>query len=244
MTVYPELPPILRREGSIEWNTIGNQFSPGQTLSGIAPSIRTDGGGLWSAVLSNIMLSGASTSNGVQNGDQHRAFRALRVLANGGASPIIVPRHDIIQPWPVVGGVPLVSYGAIPHDDGSFFSDGTGYYQPVIDAVSVGSAALRDTSIVIEFIYGSPLGGGECFSILHPTMNWRMYEISTIADDGFGNSVVSFLPPLREAVTNVTAIEFDSPRCLMRLATLDGMHSKLDAPWISTQSMAFLEHFD
>lgn len=238
MSVYPQIPPILLREASNEWNLVGNQITPGQTASGVMPSIRTDGGGLWVAAIEQSLLG---ISGLTKRFDDHRAYRAIRGLANGGASQIVVPRVDVIQPWPIVGGVEVKSYGDIPFDDGTLFDDGTGWSQPVIVSETVAGAALRATSLRLNMIYSSDLRGGEDFSINNPTAGWRLHEISTavLGDDGYWT--VNFLPPLREAIDSGVDIEFDLPRCLMRMQTMAAMNYKLSAPYLASPSLSFIE---
>jgi hypothetical protein len=59
----------------------------------------------------------------------------------------------------------------------------------------------------------SPLIGGELFSVEHAAWGWRVYRITRIDGD-----VITFRPPLREAMAAGAALEFDTPRCQMRLA--------------------------
>lgn len=229
--VFPDMPYF---EKSHSWNLRASTFLPGQATTGAFPLGRIDGGGLWSAVLNEVHLI---------SDDDLRVYRALRSLAQGGVRAIIVPRHDptALPPFPTIGGVRVTSYGNVPYSDGSFFSDGTGFYQPVIVAVTVGAAALRASSLTISFISGAALRGGECFSIAHTINNWRLYEITSVTIVG-GNSVVTIEPPLREAVPSGTAVEFDRPRCTMRLASPSSMDIDLTTfpyPW---PSPSFIEY--
>lgn len=196
---------------------------------------RLDGGGVWVAQWTDVNLRTA---------DQVRTWRAISAAAQGGAVPVIVPSCDKkFFPVPLVDGHPLYSYGAIPHSDGSFFSDGSGYSQPVVVCESVGDAVLRSTSLILHFTAGSALRGGEVFAIEHPTQNWHRYVIKTVTLNGDGDSVVTFEPPLREAVPGGTDIEFDLPRCVMRLASGGAMDLELDLRRFGSPSAAFVEYF-
>lgn len=229
-----DFPPPLLVENSVEWNLAGAQISPGQTASGMLQSVRIDGGGLWIASLNDLYL-----------GDETRlqCLRALRSQTKAGTIPINVPRHDVLQPWPLDGdGNPIIVVDQIPHYDGSFFSDGSGYSQSVITAESVGSADLRAVSLTINIIQGSAPTGGEAFSINHPNQGWRMYEIGTVMPSA-GNYIVTFLPPLREAVADGTDIEFDQPRCVMLPIGPTALDHKVEVPFVSKQSMKFVEYF-
>lgn len=83
----------------------------------------------------------------------------------------------------------------IPHDDGAFFDDGSGYeYEPT--ASILGAAAAGATSLLIN--------GSEIDDLLEPghwfSINDWLYRCTSI--DGSGSTTtITFEPPLREAVT-------------------------------------------
>jgi hypothetical protein len=228
-------PPKLNRELSHSWNLRGSTVSPGQSGTGAFPLARFDGGGLWTGILNEVAMT---------DRQDVLCWRAVRVLAKGGVAPFIMPRKDVIfPPFPLVGGVQLFAYPSIPHSDGSFFGDGSGYYQPVIVAQTVGAALLRDTTLTIAFTYGGPLLGGESFSLTGPLQGKRLHEISTVAIDGNGNSVVTFDPPLREDYPGATVVEFDKPGCTVRLADPKAMDLELTVYPLPRPSVAFVEYF-
>jgi hypothetical protein len=238
MTV--EFPRRLLREKAHAWNLVGVAATPGQTAQSVAPIIRSDGGGFWSCSMSDVSLSGAGIAKGR---DRQKIstllWRAVRQICDGGVNPIVVPRNDaLFRPWPEA--VAPGSVIDIPHSDGSLFSDGAGYYQSVINIVASAAAALRATQLYLGIGYAGQLMGGESFSINHPTMGWRMYEIATVqivATD----TVITFNPPLREAVPYQTQLEFDRPRCTMRLANPGSMDLSVQ-PWtFNTASVQFVE---
>lgn len=229
MTVSLEFPRKLLREADHDWNIIGNTATAGQTAAS-SVDIRSDGGGLWSASLNNIQFWDQTFT---------LLWRALRQACNGGINPIVVPRNDtIFCPFPV-GFSP--SGNPIPHDDGSLFNDGSGYYQSVIDVTCFGGAALRSTSMSLKLNFCGPLQGGEAFSIQHPTMNWRMYEIASVTPIDATHAQVTFNPPLREAVLDGAAIEFDRPRCLMKLANSAAMDLNVTTWPFSIATVKFIE---
>jgi hypothetical protein len=230
-----EFPRSLLREKSHSWNLVGVAATPGQTAQSFAPIIRSDGGGYWSCSMSDVSLSGTRKS------DIKRLtllWRSVRQICDGGVNPIVVPRNDaLFRPWPAgVAQGPV----ELPHSDGAFFSDGSGYFQPVID-ITCNGGELRQTFLGIIITYGSQLMGGESFSIEHPTMGWRMYEIATVQMLSDVSSIITFMPPLREAVPAGTRLEFDRPRCLMRLAKTNSMDLTV-VPWtFNTASVDFVE---
>lgn len=223
-----EFPRRLMREESHDWNIVGNTKGAGQTASA-SVDVRSDGGGLWMASLNTIRIG---------NDVDTKLWRAVRQICNGGVVAIVVPRNDVLfVPWPsgAQGG-----YGDVPHSDGTLFDDGAGYYQSVIDVTADGAAALRATTMDIDLNHCGELQGGESFSINHPTFGWRVYEIGTVFMDG-STATITFNPPLREAVTDESRIEFDRPRCLMKLATPGAMDINITALPFNSPSVKFVE---
>ncbi|WP_398472794.1 hypothetical protein [Tardiphaga sp.] len=241
MAVYPEFPRGLLREQSHSWNIVGNTMSAGQAGDGFSPVVRSDGGGLWSCVMSAVSLSGIKGAK-LRHKDRIKQstllWRAVRQICNGGIGRIVVPRNDaLFRPLPEGAS----AYGAIPHSDGALFSDQTGYYQSVIDVVTYGNATLRSTTLYLHLTRCGDLLGGESFSINHPIWGWRMYEIATVEPVDEFNVAVTFNPPLREAVPAGTKVEFDRPRCLMQLKAPNSMDLTV-LPWTFNSANAeFIE---
>ncbi|MET4197290.1 hypothetical protein ABIA95_000169 [Bradyrhizobium sp. LA8.1] len=236
-----EFPRVLLRERSHAWNLAGVAVAGGQLGSGFGTFVRSDGGGFWTCSMSNISLSGR---NGIDDrGRQRQAnstklWRAVRQVADGGVNRMVVWRNDaLFVPWPD-GAARLPP--AIPHDDGSLFSDDTGYYQPVID-VTCDAADLRATSLDINLNRSGDLIGGEAFSIRHDDAGWRIYEIATVEMTGDDTATITFNPPLREDVADDTQLEFDRPRCVMRLTQPSSMNLTVQ-PWtFNSANVDFVE---
>jgi hypothetical protein len=216
-------PASLARENSIMFELTGTTISGGQTASGVIPLTRMDGGGLWKATLADVALTTA---------DQVRAWRAIAAYCEGGAQPIIVPMCDK-RHFPGVPG----NFDC-PHNDDAPHSDGSDYATNSIEAIAVTAAPLRQAILHID-VTGGTLRGGEHFSINHPVVGWRLYRIIDVE----GGVLVQFRPPLREAVAAGTAIEFDHPRCVMRLASTDAMDAKLEQRKWARPTANFIEAF-
>lgn len=224
---------LLHRTDSLE--LLAQHVTPGLTASGVMPVISTDGGGLWQRSVGDVVLSTKA---------QRKAWRAIAAKCDGGANPLVVPFVDNEhQPWAVVGGSELMSYDSIAHSDGTYFSDGSGYYNPAISAYSVGSASLGATTITIHFVQGGPLTGGEHFSIDHTTESHHTYRVVSVELDGSGDSVCTIRPRLREAVASLTTLEFDKPLCLMRPHPPQSLHLVTDMIGMARPNPVFLEHF-
>lgn len=233
-------PRRLLREMSHAWNPVGVAATPGVTARSVPVLGRTDGGGFWSCTMSDVSLSGG---RGLQGKDRQKVttllWRAIRQICDGGVNRIVVPRNDtLFRPWPE--GLAQNVNIDIPHSDGAPFDDGAGYYQSIID-ITCGGAELRDTSLDVTINYAGQLMGGESFSIEHLTMGWRLYEIGTVEYSDDSHATITFSPPLREDVAAGTSLEFDRPRCLMRLAQPNSMDLTVKTWTFNSASVTFLE---
>jgi hypothetical protein len=238
-----DFPRRLLRERSHSWNLVGIATTPGQNAQNTAPIIRSDGGGFWSCVMGDVSLSGLKGANVHDRQRQRMAtllWRAVRQVCDGGVNNIVVPRNDaLFRPWPFQTTAGSIT--DIPHSDLALFDDDTGYYQPVIDVTVAADAALRATGLAVQLNLCGSLVGGESFSIQHATYGWRLYEIATVIYDSDATARISFMPPLREAVAAGTQLEFDRPRCVMRLKTTSSMDLTVQ-PWtFNNASVDFIE---
>lgn len=221
-------PRKLLIEADHDWNIAGSSMVGGQTSSTPMVDVRSDGGGFWLAALNNMQFFDRSYT---------LLWRALRQLCNGGVVPIVVERNDIaFAPYPA-GLQPQV----VHFSDTSPFSDGSGFDQSLIDIRSNGSAGLRATSMPFVIFAGNPLQGGEAFSIQHPTWGWRMYEIATVVMTDSVRGTITFNPPLREEIDEETPLEFDRPRCTMKLLNPSAMDLNVTTWPFSCPSVKFIE---
>ena len=130
------------------------------------------------------------------------------------------------------------------HDDDTPHDDDAGYDQALVLAQSVSLVPLRSTSISVGILAGAGgvIEAGMFFSIRHPTWHWRLYVIRTaVLDAAKGWYDLTIRPELREAVPGSTPIEFDTPRCLMRLATPDALRLTMERRKFASPSWAFVE---
>lgn len=237
-----DFPRRLLREKTHSWNLLGTASAPGQTATNVALLVRSDGGGFWSCTMSDVSL-GANTMNvgKARQRDATLLWRSVRQICDGGVNAMVVPRNDaLFRPWPA--GLAQGEPGDIAHSDNTLFSDGTGYYQSTISATAA-AADLRDTTLNLTLLQCGQLLGGESFSIHHQSVGWRLYEVATVVYSDASHAQVTFLPPLRADILDGTEIEFDRPRCTMRLAAPNAMDLTV-APWTFNSSSAqFIEAF-
>lgn len=237
LTFYPNLlyfPRCLQRDRMWSWELGAKVLSGGMAISGLAPKARLDGGGMWIASLGEVQLSSV---------DQVSAWRAVAASLDGGATPIVLEARDTrFAPWPTVNGVQLTGNDATCAD-GATCSDGSDFEGDVIEAVTVGATALRATSITLAFTVGAALKGGEYFSIEHTNFSHRLYRVARVEVNGSGQSVCIIRPPLREATPSGTRVDFNYPKCVVKLAKADGMDLALVRRYHGQASTQFIEDF-
>lgn len=194
---------------SIKPELVARVIEGPDSLSGNNKAIRTDGGGYWRCEVDGIALL---------TSDQIRAHRAWEDYMAGGAEQFLVPVADIRHaPRGAIGNQlvrpgPLVVTGSDP-----YFPEALGYAVPVIVATA-SAAALRATVLTIAITRGSRVVGGQYFSITHPTKGRRMYRAGRVMSRSGQSASVNIVPPLREAISNVTPLDFDFPSFLGALA--------------------------
>lgn len=235
MAALPYFPHLLLREMTVAWELMGTLISGGQTLAGAMPAVKLDGGGLWKAALADISL---------HTKDHIRTWRALAAICDGGAQPIVVEMCDRRYfPAPTVSGSYVYSLGSVPHSDDAAFSDDTEYESDTVEIKVTAAAELRATSLTVEVVAGGDLMGGEHFSIDHPDLRWRLYRVRTAIDNGDGTWGITIRPPLRAAVSAPTPLQFDRPKCVMRLAAAGAMDLVLEGRQRGRPTVNFLEAF-
>lgn len=210
----------------VEISLQGRATTGGMSVSGISQLVKTDHGGLWRFIFSGIVL---------RSKDQVRTWRALEGQLDGGATKLIVPICDLRHAPRPDGALPGDS---VPHSDDTYFSDDTGYVSGLMSAVAVGAAALGASSLGIDMLVGSALMGGEHFTIDHPTEGPRLYRVISVDGDTIG-----IRPTLREAVEDGEEIDFNDPRCTVRLAGPDTMNLNLQLGRFGQVGVAFVEAF-
>lgn len=208
--------------GSTNIRRVGNVIDGGTSLSGLNDLIEADGGGYIAADFTNGFTRDASDG---------KAWRAQTDAMDSGATPVVVLlcAEKNFQP---VNGRPATS----PHEWNKPIADDAPDKGAAYTASA--NAALRATTLAITGNSERPITGGELFSINHLTWGWRAYRIDPdgLKEDG----TIGFRPPLREAVTAATPLEFDTPRCVMRLA--QKTDNPTDNGTLTTCSISFVEH--
>ena len=216
MDTYPlaALPPR-----DVEWSPIAQTRGGGQSLSGLAQLTRLDGGGFW---MCRYIQVPTPTPSAIE------AHAALEARLDGGAAPIIVPRP--ITPKRMEDAT---------FSDGATFADRSDFTAPSCIVTAAEAAALRATTLRVTVSAGEL---GAYFTIEHPTMGPRYYAIGRRALVSGTTYDLTIRTPLREAVSAGEALDFDTPRCVMRLADPESMKLKLDFNRWGFFSPLFVEH--
>ena len=143
--------------------------------------------------------------------DRIRSWRGVIAQARGRYNAFRVKMRDPLRPkWAEMGSPH--NGRALPHSDGSRFSDGSGYAQGITAPILAGEPAGA-TSIRINADYlGNFISSGHIFSI----NDWP-YQATGIEGQG-ENAVLHFETPLRKPVTPDDEINLDAT-CI---ATLEG----------------------
>ncbi len=203
----------------LNWWPGGMIDTGGKSLSGLEQSERLDGGPLWRCTMAQIPLSSRA---------EILAFQALQMLLAGGTQPIVIPREPSFRAPVVTTG------GGVPHSDDTPFADSSLYSAPSIMAALTADHELRAYQLAFSYAGGLALEGGEDFSIEHPAVGWRMYRVTkvTLVELQSGGDYlyeIEIGPPLRDDVPAGTVLDFDTPRCTMKLTDPESFATALTA---------------
>lgn len=215
----------------------GMSITGGESLSGVTDSIRTDGGGFWMITMLGIELTST---------DLIRAWRAWEDTLEAGVTKVLVPIADVRQaPRPVVGGKLSVPSKLKNNDpDDPYFPEAVGFATPWIVAKFSQPASLRATEVEIEVTSGARLKGGEMFAVTHAAMGRRVYRVGRVLSRPTAQAaVVTIRPPLREAVADNMAVDFDWPSLVATVLPEADISPELEYGRRGTVDITFRESF-
>jgi hypothetical protein len=163
--------------------------------------------------------------------DRIKLWRAIEGMAQGQLGQFIFPLNELDR-------VPIQAAAvALPHSDGTYFSDGKGYTQNNYSATASGDAVAYATSITIKHYTQAPPEPGQKFSA-----GVRLYAITQILSSTATTVTVGIWPPLRDVIADGDDLNFDGPRCLCRLASDNEMAvEELDMGLWGTGNISFIE---
>lgn len=219
-------PPMLA-PGLVRASPVPMTRSGGPTLAGIQEAIETDVG-WWSIYYGGIGLYDEAT---------RRVFQALRVSIRGRSGIFRLPvwSHDSAG-WP--SGSTFGQY-LTPHSDGSTFSDGSMYSQPVDPLIMVESAAIGDVEVKI-----STLNPGRELSGIRWSYNDALYENglpSLVEGDEW---TLRIFPAVRAPIPAGAILETGMPTCLCHLASDREMDGSFSSTRFDLLNISFVEAHD
>ncbi|HEV7305206.1 hypothetical protein [Ensifer sp.] len=226
------------------YDVTGSSIDGGRNGVGEGQSIEMSGGGIVTAIYEDCKI---------KDPEHYEYVNWLGARLNGGYRFINVPIiTDWFGPFPKIGRLPTPIVSGIPHSDGSYFDDGSGYSQATAWGEITEAAALNAGVIRLK-VYGlsRPLRWSDWFSIYHPTKGWRAYRYwevldSTEGSDGSGaftDYQLAIAPPLREAVTVGTRVEFARPMFVAKFKSDFTLPSVVEAFFVTQQAIQFVEAF-
>lgn len=227
------------------FDVIGSAIDGGRNGVGQGQSIEMSGGGLVAASYDDCKIT---------DREQYEYINMLGARLNGGFRFMNVPIiTDWFGPFPVAGNLPALRIDGIPHSDGAFFDDGSGYSQATIWGIVTENAALNSGILSIR-AYGlaRPLRWSDWFSIYHDGgKGWRAYrywEVLSVSPGSdevgeYQDYVLALAPPLREAVAVGTRVEFARPRFVAKFKADFTLPSVVEAFFVTEQTIQFVEAF-
>lgn len=190
----------LFNPSNIQFGLQGSTVASPQSISGVGQVLRTDGGGYWQCSMSGIVLN---------TPDKLRAWRAWESHLAAGVTRVICPVADVgLGPRPLQGKKLARPSGVVTTGFDPNFPESIAFAAPYIVA-SIAPAPFRATQVTITVAQGSRLEGSQVFSVNHPTKGRRMYRTSRVVSRDGQAATVVIDPPLREAISGATTIDFD-----------------------------------
>lgn len=229
------------------YDVVGAGIDGGRNSVGESQSIEMSGGGIVTASLEDCKIVSR---------EQLRYINKLGARLNGGFRYIVVPiPTDWFGPFPIVGKLPTPIMRGIPHSDGALFSDGSGYSQATVWGKFLADAGLNAGQVTVR-VYGATRNiDGDWFSVQHAAKGWRAYrdwdsfkigsgtETVSGADVAYDDYQLSIQPPLRQAVSAGTRIEYARPRFVAKLKQGATLPLTIEAFFVTEQTIEFSEAF-
>lgn len=205
MSVILRLPrsrPFTPRD--FRWRLAGHIIQ-GPERMGLPPVMgTTEGGGWWTAELNSPPFNDPV---------HHRAVRALALKLRGGR----------VVDVPFTDPAPLGSTVVTGFSDGTSFTDGTGFSGGTASATLEMAASLRADEATVRVTSGHIIRPGHAFSLFRSVERGsELHMVDEVSDLGGGLFEITFGPNLRQGYPAGAALDFNEPRCAMRLVDPDG----------------------
>ncbi|WP_066770118.1 hypothetical protein [Sphingobium sp. CCH11-B1] len=211
---------------AIKADVVPRLIDGGTAINGDSTEIQTDGGGRWEITYSGIVLR---TPQMIRLWDAWTGYMPGQAFDVPLVSLLTAPR-------PATGLHPARP-SEITGDD-PMFPDSVAFAQPYIEAVTVGSAALRATQLTINVTRGALIQGGEKCSI-----GGRGFKIERVLSRAGQQAIVVVSPPARAAIPNGSAVNFDWPTVRCKLVMGQDLAPSLAFGKRAEMSISFVEDF-
>lgn len=188
--------------------------------------------GIWKVSFSNIPVYSAQMI---------KCWRAIDTLTEGQLYPLSIPVFDHPRSPSSTDdyGSNLYRFynNPVPHSDGAFFSDGSGYVSTwtLVFAATAGTVGATTVS-VLKSPPLATLEPGQRFSI-----NDRLYQIQRITSQEDTTATFTVRPPIREAFSIGSRLEFDVPRLRVKLMSDTAMNIPLNFNQQTFPTLDFIE---
>jgi hypothetical protein len=219
------------------WFPAGSALSGGTPISGAPQTADASAGGWWVCEYQVAKL---------RTLQQIGTYRAILGRLNSGVGLIELPVLDGLQPWPNGVRPALTRFS-----DLTDFSDGSEFLgSPIVAALAADAympawpaPPVAPTQAQILLTTSAPLMGVEYFSIIGPSGNVRLHLITEVVAVAGDVTTVNFLPPLREDMAAGTPIDFNDPRCTMKvdIASVQGAWPRMEVPFTARPKIVFAE---
>lgn len=218
---------------------VGSAIEGGRNLLGEAASMELTGGGAVTMTYGGCKIVSK---------EQHEYINLLGARLNGGFRNMVVPiPTDWWGPFPIIDRLPSPYVAAIPHSDGSLFETGDDFREETVWGSVAQNEALNSGEIRIATTgLSRRLRHSDWFSIEHPNKGWRAYRFWRVISEPAavnGTYRLAVTPPLREAVTAGTRVEFARPRFVARFPAGFTLPSVTEAFFVTRQDIRFIEAF-
>ena len=219
-------PDALLHPQNVAFNIAARTLAAPSSVSGLTQVVASDAG-IWKATYGEVLI---------RNRAQILTFRAIAARLEGRLQPIVVPLCRAWQPGGGAGSGGDSLYDAVPHDDLAFFDDGSGYVGGGISVETFSALPARAVTASVVIHYGGRIEPGQHFSI-----GERLYRILAVTYSTPTTAVLSFRPPLREAVAEGARLNFDDPVVRCRLASDESMDLDLALHKYGSPTVEFIE---
>jgi hypothetical protein len=188
--------------------------------------------GIWKVSFSNIPVYSAQMI---------KCWRAIDTLIEGQLFPLSIPVFDHPRSPSSTDNYGRNLYNfynsSTSHSDGTFFSDGSGYSSTWTRVFATTAGTVGATTIsVLKSPPLATLEPGQRFSV-----NDRLYQIQKITAQTDTTATFTVRPPIREAFSIGTRLEFDNPRVRVKLLSDTAMNIPLNFNQQTFPTLDFIE---